>query len=98
MWFTLPVMCDSNKFPLTVEPPFIPKTRVLEPNHGVHIFMLPSGTNVAKVTLESGYRSRRYETGKELVKSLWSLTCMRQQTHINTHFLMFLWGGPSHYR
>lgn len=61
---------------------------------GVHIFMPPSGTNVAKVTLESGYRSRRYETGKELVKSLWSLTCMRQQTHINTHFLMLLWGGP----
>lgn len=54
-------MCDSDKFPLTVETPFIPKTRVLEPNHGVHIFMLPSGTNVAKVTLESGVGGMRLE-------------------------------------
>lgn len=51
-------------------------------------------TNIPKVKLEPGYRNGRYETGKELVKSLWSLTCMRQQTHINTHFLMLLQGGP----
>lgn len=51
-------------------------------------------TNIPKVALESGCRSAKYETGKGLVKSLWSLTRMRQQTHVNTHFLMLLQGGP----
>lgn len=103
-WFTCPIACNLDKFALTVKTIFILKTSVLEPNHGEDGFMLHAPvmlsehtytvSNAPKVTLESGSRSGRYETGKQLVKSLWSLTCMRQQTHINTHFLMLLQGGP----
>lgn len=54
-------MCNFDKFPLTVEAPFIPKTRVVEPNHGEDIFILHTTVGDKCSSSNAGVRIQEWE-------------------------------------